>query len=134
MSIRITNCEFFGQFILQANRPKSNAQPLLIIFYSFIFLITKLSSFSRKPESHLPDHEMFAISLETLLSTHFMYGDPDFASRCVPSARSSILLGETIDDFRRHKKYSGYVVYVAYRLEPRSSISHAMKLSRVRIT
>lgn len=92
-----------------------------------------LCLFSRKPESHLPDHEMFAISLETLLSTHFMYGDPDFSSRCVPSARSSILLGETIDDFRRHKKYSGYVVYVAYRLEPRSSISHAMKLSRVSI-
>ena len=79
----------------------------------------------------LPDHEMFAISLETLLSTHFMYGDVDFQKNCVPSARTSILLGETADDLRKQKKFSGYVVYVAYRLEPKSMVSHSMKLSKV---
>ena len=63
----------------------------------------------------LPDHELFSISLETLLSTHFMYGDPEWHTRCVASARTSNMLGETQDENRRHKKFSGYVVYVAYR-------------------
>ena len=65
--------------------------------------------------SQLPDHELFSISLETLLSTHFMYGDPEWHTRCVASARTSNMLGETQDENRRHKKFSGYVVYVAYR-------------------
>ena len=68
------------------------------------------------PFSQLPDHELFSISLETLLSTHFMYGDPEWHTRCVASARTSNMLGETQDENRRHKKFSGYVVYVAYRL------------------
>ena len=68
-----------------------------------------------KAEEKLPDHEMFSISLETLLSTHFMYGDPEWHTRCVPSARTSILLGDGIEDLRKSRKYSGYVVYVAYR-------------------
>ena len=71
----------------------------------------------------LPDHELFSISLETLLSTHFMYGDPEWHTRCVASARTSNMLGETQDENRRHKKFSGYVVYVAYRSGARSSCS-----------
>ncbi len=70
---------------------------------------------NRKTEDKLPDHELFSISLEMLLSTHFMYGDPEFHHRCVASARTSNMLGETQDENRRHKKFSGYVVYVAYR-------------------
>jgi len=34
-----------------------------------------------------------------------------------------------VDDIKRHKKYSGYVVYVAYRLEPRSAPTHNMRLA-----
>ena len=75
---------------------------------------------------------MFSISLETLLSTHFMYGDPDYNQRCVASSRTALLLGDVSnDDYRKHKKYSGYVVYVAYRLETASLISHSQKLSKV---
>ena len=78
-------------------------------------IVSSRKALSKKTEDRLPDHEMFTISLETLLSTHFMYGDLDYAMRCVASSRASMLLGETHDDSRRHKKYSGYVVYVAYR-------------------
>ena len=70
----------------------------------------------------LPDHELFSISLETLLSTHFMYGDPEWHTRCVASARTSNMLGETQDENRRHKKFSGYVVYVAYRSGARQGV------------
>ena len=61
-----------------------------------------------------------------------MYGDPDYHQRCVASSRTALLLGEVSnDDYRKHKKYSGYVVYVAYRLEQASLISHSQKLSKV---
>ena len=48
-----------------------------------------------------------------------MYGDPEWHTRCVASARTSNMLGETQDENRRHKKFSGYVVYVAYRSDAR---------------
>jgi hypothetical protein len=67
-------------------------------------VLSARKALSRKPleeTGRLPDHELFSISLETLLSTHFMYGDPDFVTKCVPSARTSILLGETVDDLRK---------------------------------
>ncbi len=52
-----------------------------------------------------------------------------FQNRCVLTARNSILMGDTQEDLKKHKKYSGYVVYVAYRLDTKTSLTHAAKLT-----
>lgn len=42
------------------------------------------------------------------------------------------MMGDNQEDVRKAKKYSGYVVYVAYRLEPKSLLSHSQKLNKVK--
>ncbi len=44
-------------------------------------VVSRKSILSRKQEEKLADHELFALSLESVLSTHFMYGDVEYAVR-----------------------------------------------------
>ncbi len=39
-------------------------------------------------------------------------------------------MGDTQEELRKHKKYSGYVVYVAYRLEHKTALTHAARLNK----
>ena len=85
----------------------------------------------RKQESFL-DHEHFVLTLEAGLTAAFMYaGDPDLQLKCVPTNRTAISLGESIEDGRaKQKKFTSYVIYVAYRLDPPQPYNHQAKMSR----
>lgn len=88
---------------------------------------------SRKNQEKFLDHENFSVTLESALTSHFMYGgDPELQLKCVPTSRMAVLTGDSIDDGRtKQKKFSAYVLYVAYRLEQAHSINHNAKISRL---
>jgi hypothetical protein len=97
-------------------------------------VITGATLQARRNQEKFLDHENFAVTLETSLTSHYMYGgkQPELQLKCVPSARTSIMMGDAIDDGKlKQKKFSSYVVYVAYRLETGHSINHNAKISRL---
>jgi len=47
-------------------------------------IVSKRTSISRKVDDRKADHELFAHSLENVLSTHFMYGDLEYSVRDYP--------------------------------------------------
>ena len=79
------------------------------------------------------DHGHYAVSLESALTSHFMYSDDngDMQTKCVPTTRMAISSGDAVDDGRfKQKKFTAYAVYVAYRLSPAQAFNHHAKMSR----
>lgn len=96
-------------------------------------IVTGHTQAARKNQERHLDHENFSVTLESMLTAHFMYGgdQPELQIKCVPSNRTSIMMGDSIDDGKlKQKRFTSYVVYVAYRLETGYSINHTAKLSR----
>ena len=87
---------------------------------------------ARRKQESLLDHEHFVLTLEAGLTAAFMYaGDPNLQLKCVPTNRTAISLGESIEDGRaKQKKFTSYVIYVAYRLDPPQAYNHQAKMSR----
>jgi len=69
--------------------PKRNTLSCLLIY------------FRRKEERYL-DHENFAIAVETVLTSHFMYGnESDLLMKCVPTSRMAVMVGDAIPEDNR---------------------------------
>ena len=84
----------------------------------------------RRQQEKLLDQGHFAVTLESALTSHFMYGGDEY-QRCVPTNTMAIGAGDSVDDGRSHKKReTSYVVYVAYRLQPGQAFNHNAKISR----
>jgi hypothetical protein len=48
------------------------------------------------------DHENFAIAVETVLTSHFMYGnESDLLMKCVPTSRMAVMVGDAIPEDNR---------------------------------
>ena len=113
--------------------------------------INGLPNANKKNQDRFLDHELYAINLENVLTSHFMFSEPEYSAKCVPSRKQAYAMGESISEKPPineaasilgsafagkelenriyNKKFHGYVVYVAYRLEKYYAISHNAKLS-----
>ena len=58
--------------------------------------------FLRRKEERYLDHENFSVALETVLTSHFMYGnESDLLMKCVPTSRMAVMAGEAIPEDHR---------------------------------
>lgn len=116
--------------------------------------ISGLPNSNKKNQDRFLDHELYATNLENVLISHFMFSEPEFAGKCVSSRKQAFALGEAIsekpsmnetasflgtglvgsqdfDTRSYNKKFHGYVVYVAYRLDKYYALSHNSKLANL---
>ena len=101
--------------------------------------ISGLPNATKRNQDKFLDHELYAVNLENVLVSHFMFSEPELAAKCVSSSKTAYAMGEAISekppstaetaaflgsaftaarDFEArtyNKKFHGYVVYVAYR-------------------
>lgn len=101
---------------------------------NYASLATNPTLQARRQLEKVLDHGQFAQTLEFALTSRFTYGEdaPDLQAKCVPSARMSPISADSLVDSGsgKGKKYTAFIVYVAYRLEPGQLFSHQAKLSR----
>ena len=83
------------------------------------------------------DHERFAVYLENVLTSHFMFREKEFALKCVSTSKVAYAMEEAISSKRsidpimlgllgadkdsiKTRKFPGYAIYLGYRLRRRS--------------
>ena len=59
-------------------------------------------NYLRRKEERYLDHENFSVALETVLTSHFMYGnETEVLMKCVPTSRMAVMSGDAIPEDTR---------------------------------
>ena len=123
-----------------------------ILPHGTISITSNVPNSNKRNQDRFLDAELYAVNLENALVSHFMFSESEYNGKCVSSRKQAYGMGEAISEklsfneaaflgggftgqdvlenrSNYNKKFHGYVVYVAYRLERYYPISHNAKLS-----
>ena len=123
-----------------------------ILPHGTISITSNVPNSNKRNQDRFLDPELYAVNLENALVSHFMFSESEYNGKCVSSRKQAYGMGEAISEklsfneaaflgggftgqdvleskSNYNKKFHGYVVYVAYRLERYYPISHNAKLS-----